>query len=587
MVAMPKCPVQLPHFSIPIIRRVTKMKYLKQNSAMLWLLAMLVWGTGFNVAASDVASQTLQLEPGWNAVFVELEPDDDNGTTADDNVPARVFNLGNIEMVWAMPRTTSTIQYISQPSEIGINDPDWHVYIPASQPTAALTNLHAVTAGRVYLIKVAGTQTQQLVIHGRPQYKRIQWRAESFNLVGFHADPDPQQQVSFAQFLGLPSSSNPSIFKLTGNTWTLISKNSLVEHGRGYWVYNDGTFNRSGPLDINDSALNGLGFGELGTVKALDLVNRSSANMSAVSLAVAGFPLKYFGGYGGASGLEPQWLNADGLSFAINSGKNRSLMLAVDRAQVAQAVSGIVALRGGGMRIQLPLGAESLAAGYDGLWVGTVVLNEVSNVNAANPAASERTPAEMTMKLLLHSGNNQVHLLKQVYILGDYSNPADPRTVLVTDDLALPDFVPLELARGENRGRRLSSAAFDFAGTKLPLAGDFALGLSGDIVLNPSLPTHPMKHRRNPDHDNLRDDNGTQLPAAGLSSFEEEVWPITRHITLAPDELREPAPNTGMGELVGVYQETVTGLHKQNIVMKGRFNLQRVSQINTLDPVLQ
>jgi len=157
----------------------------------------------------------------------------------------------------------------------------------------------------------------------------------------------------------------------------------------------------------------------------------------------------------------------------------------------------------------------------------------------------------------------------------------------VTDDQALPHYIPMEVTRGENRGHRLSSAAFDFAGTKLALTGTLDSSLSGVIELDPSLPTHPLKHRRNPDHDNLRDDNGTPLPATGVSTFDQEVWTISRQISMQPDNHLAPAPSTGMGEISGVYQEVISGLHKKQIVIKGRFNLQRVSQVSALDPEWQ
>ena len=537
--------------------------------------------------AAGVTTQSLTLLPGWNAVFIELDPDDDNPETTDDATPAKVFANSAIQMVWALPRSTTTIQYISDPAEIGVGDTDWRVYIPASQPSAALTNLHAVAGGNVYLVKLAGADPLQLNVQGRPGLQRIQWRTESFNLVGFHADPDPARQVSFADFLALPVTSNPAIYTLVGNSWTLLSKTALVEQGKGYWVYNDGTFNLTGPLDVDNVNLNGVGYDEFDSVKSFNLVNRSGVSLTAVDFTVEGLPLSYFDGYGGASGVDPQWQALQGSSFALGSGKELGLLLAVDRTGLTEAAAGVMTIRARGMRLQLPLQADPMALGNDGLWVGTVFLNQVSNVNGADLLATETAPSELTMKLLIHKGQGQVNLLKQVYILGNYSNPEQPQTVLVSDDQALPYYVPLELARGENRGHRLSSAAYDFAGTKLPLSGDFDTGLSGDIVLDPSLPTHPLKHRRNPDHDNLRDDNGESLPATGLSSFDEEVWTITRHLSFTPDSLLAPSPSNGLGEMTGIYQEVITGLHKQDIVIKGRFNLQRVSQISILDPTVE
>lgn len=551
------------------------------------LLGSVLLLSALHCRAAATTSQSFNLQPGWNSIFVELEPDDDNAATLDDDVPARVFNLNDIQMVWAFPRSGSTVQYVEQPAEAGFSNPDWRVYIPVSQPTAALTNLHAVSAGRVYLVKLGGSVARTLVVQGRPEFRRIQWQPESFNLVGFYADPDPLKQVTFADFLALPGSSNPAIYKLVNNSWTLQSKNSLVEPGRGYWVYNDGTIKLSGPLDIADNALTGLAYSELNSVKSLQLTNRALLSLPAVQLSAADFPLRYFAGYTPAPDRTPQWLALTGVGTAIASGKNAAYLLAVDRSAMTGTAHGMLAIQGGGMRIRLPLRADPIAAGSDGLWVGSVTLNAVSNVNAPDPTVPELAPAELSFKLILHSGAAGVQLLKQVYLLGDFGDPDESRTVLVTDDNALPAFTPLALARGENVGHRISSSAFDFSGNKLLLTnrldnpGD---GLRGTIELTPELPTHPMRHRRHPDHDNLRNDNFQPLPAVAASTFSEEVWTISRAIRLQPDQNLAPSPVAGLGTITGVYEETLQGMHKRDIRMRGRFTLQRVSLIDELDP---
>lgn len=551
------------------------------------LLGSVLLLSALHCRAAATTSQSFNLQPGWNSIFVELEPDDDNDATSDDDVPARVFNLNDIQMVWAFPRSGSTVQYVEQPAEAGFSNPDWRVYIPVSQPTAALTNLHAVSAGRVYLVKLGGSVARTLVVQGRPEFRRIQWQPESFNLVGFHADPDPLKQVTFADFLALPGSSNPAIYKLVNNSWTLQSKNSLVEPGRGYWIYNDGTIKLSGPLDIADNALTGLAYSELNSVKSLQLTNRSSLSLTAVQLSAFDFPLRYFAGYTPAPDRTPQWLALTGVGTAIASGKDAAYLLAVDRSAMTGTVHGMLAIQGGGMRIRLPLRADPIAAGSDGLWVGSVTLNAVSNVNATDPTVPELAPAELSFKLILHSGAAGVQLLKQVYLLGDFGDPDEPRTVLVTDDNALPAFTPLALARGENVGHRISSSAFDFSGNKLLLTnrldnpGD---GLRGTIELTPELPTHPMRHRRHPDHDNLRNDNFQPLPAVAASTFSEEVWSISRAIRLQPDQNLAPSPVAGLGTITGAYEETLQGMHKRDIRMRGRFTLHRVSLNDELDP---
>lgn len=541
--------------------------------------------------ASGITSQTFVLQPGWNSIFVELEPDDGDESTPIDDAPDTVFNLPEIEMVWAFPRSLNTVQYISQPNEINIGNPGWRVFLPPTSPTAALTNLFSVSAGRVYLVKLSGNQEQTLTVQGTPVYKRIQWQPESFNLIGFHADPIAANQVSFADYLSIPSDYNPPIYRLQNNKWQLISKSSLVEHGVGYWVYNDGSINQSGPFEVSSNAQNGLGFGQLSTIKEFNLINRSNTNLTSVQIEVGDFPLHYFSGFDTQGTGSALWPSANELNLAIDQDAEKSILLGVARHNLEDGQAGILTLRGSGMRLQVPLNAESIPTGNHGLWVGTAVINAVSNVNASDTTLTEPVRSPLTMKLLLHSSTNGVFLLKQVYLLGDFNIPDSndgARTVLITEDEAIPNYIPLALSRGENAGYRLSSSAYDFSGSKLALTGSIDGTMQQDVIINPYLKTHPMLHQWHPDHDNRRNDDFSQIPAPepdeDRSPFVEEVWQIKRQIKLVTTDNQTPAADTSLGKIYGEYQEIIQGMHKQDIVMKGVFSLNRISLITDLDP---
>lgn len=561
------------------------MKSSANKTLSLWVLCMLVllpmkgWATA-------LTTQTISLQPGWNSIFVALEPDDGNSSTTQDDSISRVFNLPEITMVWSLPDAPTTIQYIVQPAEIDVGIPDWRVYIPAGQPSSALTNLHGVSAGRVYLVKLSGTAARTLMVQGRPVFKHLEWKPESFNLVGFYAHPTPAQQVTFADFLSIPTGSNPAIYQLSNGIWQLITKNALVEPGKGYWIYNDGTLKLSGPLDVGPAWQNGLSFSQFSSVKSFTFINRSGRVVSALQVGVQDFPLQYFHGFGDGDAYDPDWRVMHQATFNIDAGKDTTLLLAVDRAQLVDTPEGILTLSAAGMQLQLPLHAETIEPGTHGLWVGSVMLNGVSNVNAANVTATQPVDAPLTMKLLLHSSPQGLYLLKQVYLLGDYNVPDNVRTVLVTQDSALPNYTPLALARGKNLGYRLSSSAFDFAGSKLELNGNLAVGAlaEGTLLLSPTLSTHPLLHSWHPDHDNRRDDNFEPIGANEFSStFDQEVWEITRALRFQVETVQPASADSGLGRIVGSYQETITGMHKQPVVMSGKFFLERISLITDLD----
>jgi hypothetical protein len=205
-----------------------------------------------------------------------------------------------------------------------------------------------------------------------------------------------------------------------------------------------------------------------------------------------------------------------------------------------------------------------------------------------DPAAVTATPAEFSMRLILHvDAAQQVRLLKQVIQMWEdgtyqpsqtipgFQEPATPgRFVLVTDDSLIPQYQGTTLRDGRPVGQRISSAAFDFVGNELPLAGAFGPPgtLTGEIVVPESLPTHPFRHRYHPDHGIGASDPGVPEIRRGLE------------IQFTADDPTRPVPGPdanplGWGDSLvgGVYRETLTGLHRDPISVEGPFVLRRVS----------
>ena len=199
----------------------------------------------------------------------------------------------------------------------------------------------------------------------------------------------------------------------------------------------------------------------------------------------------------------------------------------------------------------LPVGARSLA----GLWVGTARLDAVSEAEGPDP--STLTPAAtFEFPLLIHVDHSgAARLLREVVMLwDDGTNP--PAYRLYSD----PDALPTVTAEA----RRISSAAFDFPGESVALDGEFSPGgaLSGLIQLPADFPTNPFRHRYHPDHDE---------PA--------ESFAIQRRLRL---EFSASGDDTGV--LEGLYRESLSGLHRQEIRVGGSFTLERISHTPILNP---
>ncbi|MCD9457682.1 hypothetical protein [Marinibactrum halimedae] len=538
-------------------------------------------------AAQDAfITQTISLNPGWNAVFLEVSPDDGDEETTNDNIMSRVFESESIEKIWAQIRPESPVQYLLQPDELGFNEGGWKVYIPEDKPGAMLTNLFAATAGQVYLVKVSGEDSIELEVKGKPAYKPIRWQPNSFNLVGFYSDPD--NPTDFRRFLNLPGGSDQKIYELAfdesvgRSQWQRVSADSLMEPGRGYYVYNDGSLINSGPLEIGGVARNGLIYPENLSILTLSLTNRMSRPIDAVSVSVGDFPLMYFSRFAQDS-AEPQWLGIEGFSPSMNPGEQVDVLMGLDKAVLSEKTSGVLTIKAGGERIRLPLEATPMDS-FAGLWAGIAVLDQVSYVHSADGDALEQTPAPLMMKLIVHvDENDQARLLKQVYVVRETSLDGNDNGVLITDDQQLPNYGGVTLTRGESMGVRLSSSAFDFVGNTLSLQGSVHSGLSGVIELPTNLPTHPMKHQWHLGHDDQNNSTGDVIDDTA-STFTDEVWPITRTLSLTPNSALEPTPDNGLGRLTGVYEEQIHGLHKDVITVRGRYELNRINTIDVIDP---
>ncbi|TQV81171.1 hypothetical protein FKG94_08670 [Exilibacterium tricleocarpae] len=565
------------------------MKVIKPNKSTAFFLLLMSPLT----FSDSIVDQSFSLHPGWNALYLEVDPDDGDPQTENDRAPGKVFAAPEISRVWSHPYASTTAQYIQSPSDKGFNEAGWKLFIPdqpGSNNESFLTNLYAVIPGQVYLVKVTGSSAINITVRGKPGYRPIQWQQQQFNLVGFYVDPD--QPVTFADMLGLSSGQTPSIYTLGNNSqWTLVpnGKNTVIESGKGYWVYNDGSTYQTGTLHIPQILQNGLSFQQDNRIAQLSLINRLASTTNMSFSVDDNFPLLYFTGSDDED-VMPRWQDIGQLTPSVDPGKAFRKMVSVDLGRLAAGGNdSVLTIRGGGMRIRLPLSAAP-SEGQAGLWVGLAILDEVTNVHSATQQ-TEPAPAPLHFKLLLHvDDSGSARLLKQVYLMSKVidlpgNQGVDTEAVLVTSDACLGSFKPLNLTNREGQGHRLSTSAFDFATSSLPLTGNITQGgaLTAQLLIEQELPTHPMKHRYHVSHDDKDNYSGEPINDDGNTSpFYDEVWDITRSISMTPDQTLSPSPEAGMGQLTGVYSETIAGIHKDAITVNGRYLLQRISRVARL-----
>ena len=91
--------------------------------------------------ADHSRNQTIQLKKGWNAVFLEVDPEEHDPDKAFENLP--------VDLVATFYGQISSIQYIKDPDEGNWKTDGWHKWIRPDAPDAFLKNLFRMGAVRV------------------------------------------------------------------------------------------------------------------------------------------------------------------------------------------------------------------------------------------------------------------------------------------------------------------------------------------------------------------------------------------------------------------------------------------------------
>lgn len=529
---------------------------------------------------AQAATQTVVLKPGWNSVWVNVTPADP--------APAAVFAGIPVAQTWCYFPKERPVEYIENPESGLWNRDAWSVYIP-SGPQAFLTNLHAVQAHRPYLIKLEGTNDVTLTINGEVAHRPLQWRPRSFNLVGFPVDPVVGGGGAGSFFFNDAVLKNAAKFRLdSAGRWTAMLPSDVIRKGEAYWIYANAATDFNGPMAVSGNT----DFGFVRERATVEVKNLSSWPVATRIEVSGGFPLvrKTFDSAG-----KIVWEPLGSLHPTLAAGETLTLDLGVQRQHVTTSLDDVLTISGGGARIDLPLHvatppAAALGGGHAGLWVGHVTLKQVAEINT-DPATAKPTPAEMSFRIILHvDAAGQVRLLKSVTALwkdgtavtGVAQSPG--QHVLITDDARIPDFKGATLRDGRPFGHRISSIGYDHPGHEHAVTGTFGTSLSTQLVIAKDSPTHPYRHKFHPDHDGL-DPQYRPLPA-GITADQEETWGITRawQFTFQP-ETNDGSPGAGYDRASGIFQEILSGMTRLPILMKGTFELNRVTPVAKLNPV--
>lgn len=571
------------------------------------------------MARAQWVQQTIQLKPGWNAVFLEVDPEPKECNALLASLP--------VESVWDFNPSVDSPQFVQDPATLIPGSPNWLTWFPPISPIASQGNLFILRDGRPYLIKLANNAAPTTwTVTGKPSLRKTTWRPGGVNLVGFRVGTQgPTFQSLFAGESGL---AGQPVYRLNSTgAWEAVANLSTTRPlaGEAYWVRCQSPAQWTATVEADLGSRRGLIFAGGLAESALRIRNTSSAarNISlrlvpsatppAGQPPLAGPPpLEYW--KSDLTNVDIGWEPFPAtLNFsALPAGAEWNIRLGVRRASggaapVGSQFQGLLEVTDDlGTRWLVPVSADAssgvAAAGAPhaqggsdfalaGLWVGEAVLNAVSQpAHPTNPTLPRPT-GQFSFRLIVHAdAAGTSRLLQRVYLVRkpptyvpDPQNPGfniidqPSRAVVLTDESLITSII----GSGEVAGRRISSAAFGF-GQPLGLTGGmFGAGtLNGTITLDYDDPLNPFKHVYHPDHNNLDERFEQKLPAG------KESFTVVRTVSFEftpNDPLGLNPPGWGDSEVGGIYRETISGLHRSAVQVSGNFRLVRASRTSVLN----
>ncbi len=600
-----------------------------------------------SATASAEYTQTLTLNPGWNAVHLEVVPEINDIDVVFDGLPiGSVWRFLSIDGVTGLP---------ANPSDGLSSLEGWRVYFPASSEASALTDLNTVRANSAYLINLSGSSPVTVTLTGTPQFQRKRWAPDAFTLTGFAVGPAPPTFATY--FAPSRAHAGQPIYTLgSDGAWRLVEASEPIRSGAAYWVFTRGPSTFDGPLEIRlDPGFFDLDFAAAIPDAGVTIINRSSSPQQiALSRAAGGLdvPLVYEDVSDPEAAVDP-WVDLDSaFPLLLAAGEGTRLTVAPRRADLqfnrAEQVLEFTSLDGA--RVLIPVAAElpvfdptravgraksiprgTLSSPRAGLWVGTANINAVNQTQSIDGSVSpdDLAPAarEFPLRVLVHvDAQDQLTLVSQVVQLfeeGSSQNvtinvPGQPprverrtcvpgRTVLITRDELFSNYAGLSL-RGESFvGSRMSTVAYNFGEViednvqrksyAQPLSFDALNGrYDTEITLPAGSASNPFFHRFHPDHDNR---NEFFVPLVEPEEVPEILRTVAIYLCDTPGVFLngepwlpadDPAcdlqtdPAAGISLLAGKFEDRIGGLHKNWVRARGDLQLRRLTTEDQLNP---
>ncbi len=532
------------------------------------------WISVAGIAAAQLVTEDIQLQSGWNAVWLNLEPEPNDLV----ELLAQQAPPLDCQAVWTFDPNRDVA------SDTASDEPGRWFFYDKSVPSS-LHTLRTLQGHRAYLIKVNVGGRIQLA--GRPVIRAFSFTGRVGNILGAMSDA-LGGSLTFEEYFAHPSAAGKvvsagiplkqDIFSLTDGGMIRRSLADAIAPNQAYWINVVQDFAYAGPLDVTSSA-NGMSFGRSTAIRTLTINVPSSPTTRTVSLQT--HPCIELSGEEctvGAAGIEwleyrepsaspiPTWRAlSDGLDIPVPAGTTKlSLELRAKRATLS-AIAGIASVAGSatlppllidvsddqGSRAIIP--SDVQVEPVFGLWAGKADLTIVSvHPSIQDLPLDEAVASPLGMTLILALPNPS-----------EVAGGVIPR---------LLDTVTIQTFRdGRSLQRRFSSVLFDRPVSLVQEAADpvdpFGTTgtLRGTLHILPEDPLNPYRHRYNPEHR-----KGYEIERQITIKLESQADSLS-------DELAGLDGTFGPHRLTGQYTEVITGATALPITVRGTFRLERLS----------
>ena len=567
-------------------------------------------------ASAQYVRETLTLDRGWNAVYIESTPDEADCAAFFADLP--------VTRVGAYQPTVSPRQIDDSGREI-LQQP--LSYLTWVKGETEANTLLAITGGRCYLIYATAAATKTFL--GIPSAPQTSWRAADvsgnglLNIAGASLAAGTESVTARKYFGEGPyGASGGTINGVSGTDEALPTFTDLglfgtakVKSGRAYALTAKDDGEWSGVISLPNGEGVTVATGE--NYGSLTVANAGTAERTfrfrLVPSARAGDVFPKLSRTLPRTGILSDPGQTDVVANAswdmtLAAGAEEKLTFAADRTAMKDAsvnygaVLEIEDLGDTRMRVRTPVlveTAEGDAAdnGMSGLWMGIVALTNVSQLAdaAATPVAA--AGVMKTTVLMLVDNNKNAKLLQRVAV-GAYSNDTTRLYGELADVPKAVDGSPLvrkfrltsvmmSVTVPEVAAGGIYSNVTESATNVVQLTTKFgdADGVGFLWTVAPDARDNPFRHALHPDHDGLRADYAAKLPTGDdfnnySNPIKPELWSVVNALTF-----RWPkgfAPNADeMTE--GSVEWVVKGLMSDvQIKSTGCFALKRILKETTI-----